>query len=605
MRSFNKKQAASGWWAALIYWVMVSVVFMFCIGAHAVEKKVNTVVIGVDDNEANANIELVLAYLADKLLNDNVDAEQRSVAIARLLASIPDEVENALKPFGYYNSKVTVSVLNEGEKNKETVETKVSLGDPITVVDVIVNIEGTAVNEPAVFQWQENYPLQIGDRLVQPRYTQAKDQLMSVLTELGYLNAQFKQQQISLDLVANTAIIRLNIESGERFRYGDINVHWVNEQDRNAYTPAFITRYIAVMPGEEYHDQALQQTQSTLTNSGYFSAAQVRPQFDKTIGNVIPLEIELQAPKKYALSGSVGFGTDTGLRAGGAVENRRVNRVGHRLSLSASTSDIETNALLSYFIPQKRQTQNGVRVFASYIDENSDSRDSQTASLGIDVSRSLTKNGQFGFGVSYLDERFTELGGAFRSQLVVPRASVQYIVADNLQTPNRGISITSSLRGASDDLGSDLSFLQFNLSSRIVYQFGGNRLLSRLNLGQTLVDNDASLPSSFTYFTGGDNSVRGYAFESIGVEQEDGRLVGGENTLAASLEYERKVWRELALAAFIDVGDAYNDDLDLNVGIGIGARWRLPFGAVRLDIAQAQDLPGQPTRVHFTFGVDL
>ena len=60
-----------------------------------------------------------------------------------------------------------------------------------------------------------------------------------------------------------------------------------------------------------------------------------------------------------------------------------------------------------------------------------------------------------------------------------------------------------------------------------------------------------------------------------------------------------------ALAGFVDMGDAFDNRIDYKRGAGIGLRWRLPFGALRLDAASALDLDGQPFRLHFSFGTDL
>jgi translocation and assembly module TamA len=193
----------------------------------------------------------------------------------------------------------------------------------------------------------------------------------------------------------------------------------------------------------------------------------------------------------------------------------------------------------------------------------------------------------------------------FDTQLLLPSVSWQTVSADDLRNPSRGYRVSASLRAADSGLGSDISFAQLSLNAKSVYTLGGGRLLGRVQVGHTYINDDDRLPSSLSFFAGGDHSVRGYDFESLGVTNDDGDLVGGQNMLAASVEYEQRIIGAFALAAFIDAGDAYDTSLDLKVGVGIGARWRLPFGAVRFDIASARDLEGEPVRLHFTFGTDL
>ena len=108
------------------------------------------------------------------------------------------------------------------------------------------------------------------------------------------------------------------------------------------------------------------------------------------------------------------------------------------------------------------------------------------------------------------------------------------------------------------------------------------------------------------FYTGGDNSIRGYAYKSIGTEDSSGSIIGGRSLVVGSLELERIIRENWSIAAFWDGGTA-TDDLSLNFhqGVGIGARYRLPFGQVRLDIASAVTEDGYPVRVHFTVGGDL
>jgi translocation and assembly module TamA len=59
-------------------------------------------------------------------------------------------------------------------------------------------------------------------------------------------------------------------------------------------------------------------------------------------------------------------------------------------------------------------------------------------------------------------------------------------------------------------------------------------------------------------------------------------------------------------AVFYDIGNAFDDtDIDAKEGAGVGLRWRLPVGAVRLDLASALSKAGNPWRVHLTIGMDL
>lgn len=164
------------------------------------------------------------------------------------------------------------------------------------------------------------------------------------------------------------------------------------------------------------------------------------------------------------------------------------------------------------------------------------------------------------------------------------------------------------MQGATTALLSDTNFLQGTVKLRWIHALNNdNRLLARGTLGTTVVDNFEKLPPSLRFFTGGDATVRGYSYESIGPTDPDGAVVGGKNLLVASLEYEHRVWKEWGVAAFVDTGDAFDGaSPNLKTGVGVGVRWRSPVGPMRIDFASGLDRPpGDAFRFSFSIGPDL
>ena len=132
------------------------------------------------------------------------------------------------------------------------------------------------------------------------------------------------------------------------------------------------------------------------------------------------------------------------------------------------------------------------------------------------------------------------------------------------------------------------------------------RLLGRARFGATLINDIEDIPPSLRFYAGGDNSIRGYAYKSIGPTNSDGDVVGGKYLTVESVEAERLIGKYFGVAAFWDVGTATNDlSLDFHQGAGTGLRVRLPFGSIKLDVASAITESGYPLRVHFSVGGDL
>jgi translocation and assembly module TamA len=126
-------------------------------------------------------------------------------------------------------------------------------------------------------------------------------------------------------------------------------------------------------------------------------------------------------------------------------------------------------------------------------------------------------------------------------------------------------------------------------------------LAVRGELGIVFAGARFGIPASFLFRTGGDQTVRGYAFESLGVRQGNA-IVGGRYLALASVEYTRWIRPEWGVAAFVDAGDAFDEPgaFDAAVGYGIGARWRSPVGPFRADIAYGER--SGKIRLHFSVG---
>jgi translocation and assembly module TamA len=115
------------------------------------------------------------------------------------------------------------------------------------------------------------------------------------------------------------------------------------------------------------------------------------------------------------------------------------------------------------------------------------------------------------------------------------------------------------------------------------------------------------LPASLRFFAGGDRSVRGYAYQSLGPRDSAGNVVGGKNLIVGSLEFERAVGTDIGIAVFYDAGNAFNsiNDITLFQGAGIGVRYYTRVGAVRLDLARQIGVDKPHFRLHFALGYEL
>ena len=119
--------------------------------------------------------------------------------------------------------------------------------------------------------------------------------------------------------------------------------------------------------------------------------------------------------------------------------------------------------------------------------------------------------------------------------------------------------------------------------------------------------NFLDVPVSFRFFTGGDNSVRGYAYQSLGPTNAQGEVVGGKHLLVGSIELEGAIGQNWGAAVFYDAGNAFDDfdSLNLAQSAGVGVRYYTPVGPIRLDIARQLGVSDPSYRFHFTIGMQF
>jgi translocation and assembly module TamA len=162
------------------------------------------------------------------------------------------------------------------------------------------------------------------------------------------------------------------------------------------------------------------------------------------------------------------------------------------------------------------------------------------------------------------------------------------------------------IQGTDPVLGSDIRFLQAQASAKLIHPFGKARTILRAEIGRLYVSDFNELPASLRFFTGGDKTVRGYDYNSLGPKDETGQIIGGRNLLIGSAEIDYRILPKWGAAVFYDIGGAFDRFEDrLNQSAGIGARWYSPVGPIRADIAYSLTEPGIILRLHINMGPDL
>ena len=570
----------------------------------------DTVQIKIDGVEGEL-LKNVQAYLSIEKQKNHPRLSARR--IRRLHQQAPDEIKQALQPYGYYRVKVTQKL--EQEPTGWLAQYDIDLGEPIKLQAVYTRIIGDGEHD-SVFQKQmANLPLQAGDILNHPKYEQGKRILRNLAEERGYFDAQFAKHEIRIDEQAYTTDVLLYLDTKQRYRFGEVTFQQVSQPD--FFEKSLLRRFLTFENGDYYTGNALLDFKNSLTNSNYFAKVAVEMDRSSPTDDLrLPVKVTLEKNKPNKYSAGIGYGTDTGMRGSLEWKRRYVNRYGHRFSARAELSEIRQSATASYHIYTGKGIDDFVTIKTGYKNESTDTSDSEVLLLGISKHQPRILpwfNRRLGevYGLEYRDEKYTVGSDSGHAKLLMPHISWTYIKADNRIYTRRGHKIQLELRGALNDIGSNTSFLQTRLNAIFIRQlFDSGRIIARGEIGYSsisLLDGDFhDLPPSIRFFAGGDRSVRGYDYQALGPKNLEGQVIGGKNLLVSSIEYEHKILDKWSLAVFYDVGNAFNDFSDpIKHGAGVGVRWQSPVGLIRIDVAAALSEEKYPLRLHITIGPDL
>jgi len=572
-----------------IVFFMAFIVIVLSVGAEA---GVQVTVEGV----SGPMLKNVLAYLSIEQQKNHPDLSEG--LIRKLHERAADEIRSALRPFGYYMPGIQVDL--SGNDSLWHVRYKIDPGEPVRITRVDFRMTGPGAEDESFQTLSENFPVREGDVLEDAVYEKAKRTLQELAEKRGYLDAELIEHRVDVTLEDKSAVIHLHMDTGPRYHFGDVTIH------QEVFRPEFISRFVHLERGDPYTLDALYHLQNDLNDSDYFDRVDIKAARDQAEGVEVPVDVTLEHRKRDKYTAGVGYGTDTGVRGSLGWENRWVNSWGHKMNAELRLSEIKNSVTTRYVVPLKNPTTDHLDYTAGWFNERTDTSSSETYLMGVSHIHIRNEWKQTVY-INYQEERFTVGDQDGRSNLLLPGISWARVKADNRIYTTRGYRLFFDIRGAHKTLLSDASFIQARVQTKLIHGVGeSGRIILRGDGGATRVDKFSDLPASVRFFAGGDQSVRGYAYNTLGPTNDAGDVVGGKYLLVGSAEYEHIMVGKWSAAVFYDIGNAIDNFSDpYKKGAGFGIRWKSPVGLIRCDLASGISDPGHPWRLHLTIGPDL
>ncbi|MEH6587471.1 MAG: BamA/TamA family outer membrane protein [Halioglobus sp.] len=577
------------------------------------------------------------------------DADLTGDKIASMHASAERQIRRALQPFGYYRPSIKADL-----KPPETpgyswqASYTVDPGEPIPVAKLDLNFVGPGAQSTDLLAMKDALLLLNDTTLDHRHYETAKRELLSGSREKGYLDAEFLENRVEVDLERYSAEITLLVETGPKYVLGAIEL----QQDK--FSSDYLARYLILLPGDTFRHSQLARQRNLLSASGHFSEVIIEPG-EPTQGEnpQVPVVISMEPFPANRYRGRAGWGTDTGFGVGLDWTRRYLGKRGHHFNVGGAFAEERERLAgdITYTIPLDplrgeafelglRHESKDLNYEDVDLDEGGDTRiATNLASLRWRLPAS--NYGDFGLqssaGISFVGESydifqvlFGNLPGSAQDAIiesigaeayetlapefeaVVPGLSFKLRRSDDPLYIRRGDYLNLELLGTNEDIGSNISFWQARFSSWNIWPVAEKgRFLVRSNLGYTDAESRSTLgvnfnqmPEYYEFRAGGARSVRGYGWETLFPSDA---ITGGKHLIVASLEYEHEIIPDWSVAAFLDGGNAFNrfDDFEEKLGTGIGVRWRSPVGLARIDLGFPLDDADDAFQIYITVGPEF
>ena len=524
--------------------------------------------------------------------------EVDATVLDRLIERAPADARALLATEGYFSPQLNIERVPSAAEH--VVRVHVVPGAPAIVSAVALEVVGAIAANPddaaRLAQIKQRWRLPQGARFRQETWDAAKDALLSALVLDGYPTARLAASEAKVDPTAHRVTLNVRVDSGPLFHFGAVNINGLQR-----YPRTLVENLNPIRPGARYTHDALLRYQSALQASGYFRSASVSIAPESGGATTVPIVIRVEEQPAQKVDLGAGYSTDTGPRLQAGYTHYNTFQPGwqshSKLKLEGKQQSLDSELA---FLPEPNGWRNRVNAEAKRTDVEGLTTQ-RVALSGSRAFRSLRL--EHDFTVKFQTET-QKIKAARTDHLQALSLNYSWTLrgVDDPVRPTEGYLINLQLGGASSALLSTRSFVRSYGRGIYILPLGKrDRLHLRAEAGAVWAAARDGIPLEFLFRAGGDQSIRGYAYQSLGV-REGAAVVGARYLLAGTLEYQHDFTPEWGGALFVDSGNATDSRSDFRMvqGYGLGARWISPAGTLNFDIARASE--DRKFRFHFTIG---
>jgi translocation and assembly module TamA len=554
-------------------------------------------------------VELDVPKAYHDLLQNNLDINRwhntpalNATQLQRLYQAAPDDIRKLLATEGFYSPAITSSIALQDKPVQ--IRFVIVPGVPTQVEKIDLSLQGQVDQTPPLRdkllkQLRQTWQLPAGSVFRQAGWESAKRDALKALLINRFPSAHIASSQAVVNPQTRNATLNVVLDSGPAFSFGTLHISGLERYPRE-----IVERLNPIQVGSPYSQIKLLELQARLQDTTYFRSVSVSADTDPAHPENVPVQVNVVENPSGKLGFGIGVSTDSGLRGQIEYQDLNILQRGWRFK---SLLKLETKQQSLKAELQLPRNDLGYLDSINVFHDRTDIEGEANVRSGAGVKRMRSKGRiETTLATQYQVEHQTIAGGASNNLKALTLNYIwTYRNVNNPIFPTRGYVFSAQLGGATRALLSDQDFVR-GYTRAVYYLPIGQRdgLILRGELGGVLATSRNGIPSDFLFRTGGDQSVRGYSYLSLGVKQANA-IVGGRYLAVGSVEYDHWLTERWGAAVFYDVGDAADTipDLHLVQGYGVGARWKSPVGPLNLDLAYGQAV--HAVRLHFSIGVSF
>lgn len=528
----------------------------------------------------------------------------------RLANAAPAQARTLLETEGYFSAVVETS-RSVAEGGLPVVRVKVDPGprSRIGSIGFVVNgeLQDGATADPdsdaarLLASLRKDWALPEGAPFRQATWAAAKTTTLAKVRAEGYPAASWQQTAARVDATEHRVALTLELDSGVLYRIGAIRVEGLQRYDEST-----VRRLATVGAGTPYSEKLLLDYQERLQKLGLFESATVELEPNPATPAATPVIVRVRELTLQQATIGVGVSANTGPRV--TLEHR------HRRPFDldwVATNKFELGSALKSWNgelishPLEGLYRNLLAGNAERLRSGEEIRTSWTARFGRTQDTQRIERLYFG---ELTHARVDNTAGRTRSEAVTANYHWVYRDVDSALLPTNGYTLSlQSAIGRSRNSTEENGPFGRGYGRLTVYQPLGRAWYgsARVELGNIFAANAVGVPDTLLFRAGGDDSVRGYAYRTLG-PVVDGAVTSGRVMFTGSAEIARPVSPRMPAvwwAAFVDAGNAAThwNELRPAIGYGLGLRWRSPVGPLRVDLAYGEEV--RKVRLHLSVGI--